>query len=114
HRMRGLPFLLAHVEMVVTRRAPPVDAGGRLAGDETAILPEILSRSGAAAAMQAMNDGCGDAPRLENQARRHSSERAALAGCTLNRSTILVEGAPRLDRHPLIQFAPSSVQPPPR
>ena len=36
HRVRGLPFLLAHIKMIVARRAAPVDARGRLAGDEAA------------------------------------------------------------------------------
>ena len=44
HRVRGFPFLLAHIEMVVARRAAPVDARGRLARHEAAELPEILAR----------------------------------------------------------------------
>ena len=64
-RVRGLPFLLAHVEMVVAGGAAPVDAARRLARDEAAELPEVLARAGAAAAVQAVDDGGGDrgAPR---------------------------------------------------
>ena len=56
-RVRGFPFALAHIEMIVARRAPPVDVLRRLAGHEVAVLPEILAGAGAAAAVQAVNDG---------------------------------------------------------
>jgi hypothetical protein len=42
--MRGFPFLLPHVKMVVARRAPPIDPRSRLAGNKAAVLPEILAR----------------------------------------------------------------------
>ena len=61
HRVRRFPFQFAHIEMIVPRRAPPVDAGGRLAGDEAAVLPEILAGPGAAAAVQAVDHGGRDA-----------------------------------------------------
>src|SRR5213595_2613733 len=41
--MGGLPFLLADIEMIVARRAPPVDILRWLAGDEAAILPKALA-----------------------------------------------------------------------
>src|SRR5690606_36611033 len=41
-RVRGLPLLLADVQMIVARRAPPVYARSRFAGHEAAILPEVL------------------------------------------------------------------------
>jgi len=37
--------------MVVARGAPPVDIARRLAVDEAPVLPKILARSGAAAAV---------------------------------------------------------------
>ena len=66
--VRGLPFPLAHIEMVVARRAPPVDAARLLAGDEAAELPEVLAGAGAAAAVQAVDHGGGDLARLPGSA----------------------------------------------
>jgi len=43
HRVRGLPFLLADIEMIVARRAPPVDVLRGLAGHEAAVLPETFA-----------------------------------------------------------------------
>ena len=83
--MRGFPFLLAHIEMIVARGAAPVDAARRLARNEAAVLPEILARSGAAAAMQPVDDGRGDAARFEDQARHGFGERAGLAARALGR-----------------------------
>jgi hypothetical protein len=45
--VRGLPFALAHIKMVVARGAPPVDVLGRLAGGETPVLPEVLGMAAA-------------------------------------------------------------------
>ena len=69
--MGRLPFALAHEEMVGARRAPPVDAGKGVVLVEMAELPEGLAGSGAAAAMNAVGDGMGDALRLD-QERRHA------------------------------------------
>ena len=55
--MRGFPFLLADIEMVVARRAAPVDPRGGLARHEAAELPEILAGAGAAPSVQAMSCG---------------------------------------------------------
>jgi hypothetical protein len=65
--------------MVVARRAPPVDAGGGLAGNEATVLPEVLARTGAAAAVQAMNHVSGDAAGFKNEARQRGGERTAFA-----------------------------------
>jgi hypothetical protein len=78
--MRRLPFLLAHIKMVVARRAPPVHPRSGLARDKAAILPEILARTGAPPAMQAMDHRCRHAPGFENEARHAGGERTAFAG----------------------------------
>jgi len=57
HGVRGLPFLFADIKQIVARRAAPVDALGSLAGDEAAILPEVLACAGASAPMQAVDHG---------------------------------------------------------
>jgi hypothetical protein len=62
--MRGFPLLLAHIEVIVACRAPPIDTGRRLAGDEAPVLPEILSLPGATATMQAVDHGGSDPARL--------------------------------------------------
>src|SRR5881397_1167644 len=49
--VRGLPFLLAHIEEIVPAGTAPVDAARRLPRHEPPILPEILSGAGAPAAM---------------------------------------------------------------
>ncbi len=79
--VRGLPLPLAHIEIVVARGAPPVDAAGFLAGDEAAELPEVLAGAGALSAMQAVDDGGGDLARLQNKPRQRGGERAACAAC---------------------------------
>ena len=89
-RMGGLPFLLAHIEMVVAGGAAPVDAAGRFAGGEPAILPEILARPGAAPSVQAMNDRRGDAARLEDQPRHGCGERATGADRSAGRLDFLL------------------------
>src|SRR5436190_21065662 len=83
HRMRGLPFLLAHIEMLVARGAAPVDAARGLAREKAPVLPEILAGAGALAAVQPVNDGRGDAARLEDEARHGFSERAGDAARVL-------------------------------
>src|ERR1019366_8895975 len=95
--VRGFPFALAHVEMIVARRAPPVDVLRRLARHEAAVLPEILAGSGAASSMQAVNDGRCDAARFENEPRHGSGERASAAGRLANRAGLNI-AEPRL-RH---------------
>src|SRR5206468_6388031 len=79
HGVGGFPFLLADMEMVVARRATPVDAGGGLAGHEAAVLPEILACAGAAAAVQAVDDVGGDAAGFKDEARQRCGERTAFA-----------------------------------
>src|SRR5262245_31847381 len=105
--MGGLPFLLAHIEVVVARRAAPVDAVGRLAGDEATVLPEILARTGAPAAMQPVDDGGGDAPRFQDQPRDGGRERVPFAGGPAGRLELLL---PRIERlgHRLIRCGPSA------
>src|SRR5690242_1503533 len=77
--MRGLPFLLADIEMIVARRAPPVDILRRLARNEAAVLPETFAGAGAAPAMQAMDDvGC-DAAGFKHETRQRCGERSAFA-----------------------------------
>ena len=66
--VRRLPFALAHVEMVGTRRAPPVDDGGRVARlVELAELPEGLAGARPTAAVDAVRHRIGDAQGLEQQ-----------------------------------------------
>ena len=77
--MRGLPFLLADIEMIVARRAAPVDILRRLAGDEAPILPKALAGAGAAPAMQAMDDVGGDTAGFEHETGERSGERSAFA-----------------------------------
>jgi hypothetical protein len=77
--MRCLPFLLADIEMIVARRAAPVDVLRRLAGDEAALLPEAFAGAGATPAMQAMDDVGGDAAGFEHETGERSGERSAFA-----------------------------------
>src|ERR1700712_3522184 len=77
--MRGFPFLLADIEMIVARRTPPVDILRRLAGDEAAVLPETFSGAGAAPPMQGVNPGGGDAAGLKHKTRQRCGERSAFA-----------------------------------
>ena len=94
HRMRGLPLPLAHVEMFVAGGAAPVDPARGLARQEAAVLPEILARPGPLAAVQPVDDGGGDAARLEDEARQRVRERAGLAARVLRRlDLVLVRAA---------------------
>src|SRR6185437_7901866 len=77
HRMRGLPFLLADIEMVVARGAAPVDALRRLAGDEAAILPETFAGAGAPPPVQAVDHIGGDAAGFKHETRQGRGERSA-------------------------------------
>src|SRR5262249_45568495 len=101
----GLGFALAHVKMVVAGGAPPVDAARRLARQEAAVLPEILSRPGALAAVQPVDDGGGDAARLEDQARHGLRERAGLAARALRRLDLVLVRALLDRRHATIRCA---------
>jgi hypothetical protein len=83
--MCGLPFLLADIEVIVARRAPPVDILRGLARDEAAILPKTLAGSRAPPPVQAMDDVGGNAAGLEHQARQRSGKRAAFAVGTSDR-----------------------------
>ena len=65
--------------MIVARRAPPIDVMRWLARHEAAVLPEILARAGAAAAVQAVNDRRGDAARFQDEPRNPRGELAAFA-----------------------------------
>src|SRR3954469_7089907 len=76
--MRGLPFLLPYVEMFVARRPAPVDTASGFSRQEAAILPEVLPRPRALAAVQPVDDGSGNAPRLEDQARQGFRQRTRL------------------------------------
>jgi len=89
--MCGLPFLFAYIEMIVARRTAPIDARGRLAGDEAAVLPKILARAGAAAAVQAMDDSGRHAPRFPGSGRgMPAAERAAFADRATGCGNVLV------------------------
>src|SRR5450755_283263 len=65
--------------MVVTRRAPPVDALRRLAGNEAAVLPEAFAGAGAPAAVQAVDHVGGDAASFKHEPRQRCGERSAFA-----------------------------------
>jgi hypothetical protein len=91
----GLPLLLAHIKNAVAGGAPPIDAACRLAGQEAAVLPEVLARPGAAAAVQAVDDGGGDLARFEDQARQRFRERACFAARVLRGLDLLLVGPPR-------------------
>ena len=103
HRVRGFPFLLAHVEMLVARGAAPVDAARGLARQEAAVLPEILPRAGALAAVQPVDDGGGDAAGLEDETRQAFRERAGLAAGVLRGLDLVLVRAPLC--HPVIRCA---------
>ena len=86
HRVRGLPFLLAHIEMLVARRsgasrrgapARPTGSGGTARNSRPA--------PARAAAVQPVDHGGGDAARLEDQARHGFRERA---GCRRSRAGV--------------------------
>src|SRR5439155_19214485 len=82
HRMRGLPFQLTHVEMLVASGAAPIDAARRLTGEETPVLPEIFPGSRALPPVQPVDHGGGNLARLQYEARQRIRERARLAGRT--------------------------------
>jgi hypothetical protein len=88
--MRGFPFLLAHIKMVIPRGPPPIDSGGGLAGNKATVLPEILTRSGAPPPMQTVDHCRRHAPRFENKSRHAGSERAAFAGRSTYRHSVLI------------------------
>src|SRR3954471_23066279 len=96
--MRGLPFTLAHIQMIVARGAAPVDAVRWLAGNEAAVLPEIFARACAPAAMQAVDDGRCNAARFQDQPRHGGRKRAALSGRPVDRRDFLLVQC-RIKRH---------------
>src|SRR4029077_14535086 len=67
------------VEKIIARRAAPIDAGRWLAHDKAAVLPEILAGASAAPAVQSVDDGGGDAPRIKDQPRHARREGLAFA-----------------------------------
>jgi hypothetical protein len=71
--------------MFVAGGAAPVDPARGLAREETAILPEILSRPGPLAPMQPVDDGGSDAAGFEDQTRQGLGKRARLAARVLRR-----------------------------
>src|SRR5262249_2852392 len=90
--------------MIVAGRAAPVDPRRRLAGDEAAVLPEILARAGAAAAVQPLDDGRRDPARLPDQARYWGGQRMRLADRVPRRVAFPV-ACGRAFRHPLLPDA---------
>src|SRR5215475_13906447 len=84
--MRSFPFAFAHVQVVVTRGAPPVDVLRGLARHEAAILPKIFARAGAPPSMQPMNDRGSNATRLEDEPRHCVSQLASADRRLLYRS----------------------------
>jgi hypothetical protein len=76
--------------MIVARRTPPVDALGRFARNEAAVLPKAFAGAGAAAAMQAMNDVGGDTAGLKHETRQRCGERSAFAIGTSDCCDLLV------------------------
>jgi len=103
--VRSFPFLLAHIKVFVARRAAPVDPPGRFAGDEAAVLPEVLARAGAAAAVQPVDDRGRDAARLEDEPGNSGGQRTRLAGCPAGRRQFLLAG-PGPFRHRTTRRAP--------
>src|SRR5262245_64997196 len=104
--------------MFVAGGAPPVDAARRLARQEAAILPEILARPGPLAAVQSVDDGGGDAARLEDQARHGLRERAGFAARALRRLDLVLIRALLCRCHPThpmrvlsLPMTPSMVSP---
>src|ERR1700760_1092990 len=71
------PFLFTDIEMIVARRAAPVDALGRFAGVEAAVLPETFSGAGAPSSMQAVDDVGSDMARFKYKTRQRGGERSA-------------------------------------
>src|SRR6266498_4325483 len=100
--MRGLPFPFAHIELFIASGASPVDAARGLSREEAPVLPEIFPRAGALSAVQPVDDGGGDAARLEDQARHGLRERAALAARALRRLDLVLVRALLYRRHSTI------------
>src|SRR5262249_58599821 len=99
--MCSFPFTLAHIEVIVAGRTAPIHATRGLPGQESAVLPEIFAWSGAAPAMQAMNHGCSDAARFENEAGERFRQHARDAAGMLRRPKLLPP-RPALDHSPVI------------
>src|SRR5262249_13872027 len=72
-----LPFLLAHIEVIVASRSPPIYARRGLTGNKAAILPEILARPGSPATMQAMHHSGSHPTRVQDQPRHGGGQRPA-------------------------------------
>ncbi len=72
--VRGFPFALAHEGAVLARRAAPVDARRRLAGDEGAKLPERFARSRLPPPVHAVHQAVRDLPRGDDEARQARRE----------------------------------------
>src|SRR5262249_5523356 len=87
-RVGRLPFLLTHVEVVVTRGAAPIDSRGSLTGHKAPILPEVLPGACAPATVQPVNHRRRNPPRLQYQPRHARRERTAHAGGWTNRHNI--------------------------
>src|SRR5215472_16998703 len=111
--MRGLPFLLAYIKMVIACRAAPIDSRGGLARNKAAVLPEIFTRPGAATAVETVDYGCRDTPRFENEPRHAGGERTAFAGRSADSRSVLVcalwrarKWRPRLRCHRPIRSVP--------
>ena len=103
HRMRGFPFLFPYVEMLVARRAPPVDAARGFARQEAAVLPEILPRPGSLAAVQPVDDGGGNAARLEDETRQGFGQCARLRIRALRSRDFALVRPWLCRRHPIIR-----------
>jgi hypothetical protein len=89
--------------VIVTRRAPPVDPGQRLAGDIGAELPEGLADAALAAAVPAGDDGGDDAAGLDQQV---GNERGAQTGAR-QRVVAIFRGVARADRRHSVRPGPS-------
>ncbi len=66
----GFPFHVADEDAVGEGGAAPVDAAGGVTGDEGAVLPEAVADADAAAAVDALGDGGGDALGRDEQGRQ--------------------------------------------
>src|SRR5262249_18516265 len=105
-RVRGLPFLLAHIEVLVARGAAPVDAARRLPRQEAAVLPEIFARTRSFAAVQSMDEGGRDAACLEDEARQGPRKRARLTARVQRSLDLVLVRAPLCRCHSTIRCAP--------
>jgi hypothetical protein len=103
HGMRGLPFLFAHVEMLVACRASPVHAARGLARQEAAVLPEVFSRPGSLTAVQPVDNGGGYAARLEDETRQGFRQRARLRIRVLRSPDFVLVGSSLCRCHPIIR-----------